>query len=140
MTKNTAAPQSYGELTPVNAICQHLQRKCGTIAVMYLIVIAWFYVTAMMAVAEAASPQGSLLGAAVTFVLYGLLPMGILVYILGTPQRKRQLHARRTAEQQAYDDAQRQTTHTTRSNLPDASSHAPGTAQHSGIAPVREKL
>ena len=36
---------------------------------MYLIVIAWFYVTRMMALAEAASPQGSILGAVITFVL-----------------------------------------------------------------------
>ena len=56
---------------------------------MYLIVIAWTYVTLMMAVAEATSPTGTLLGAIITFVLYGALPMGILVYILGTPSRKR---------------------------------------------------
>ena len=42
---------------------------------MYLIVIAWTYVTLMMAVAEATSPQGTVLGAIITFVLYGLLPM-----------------------------------------------------------------
>lgn len=107
---------------------------------MYLIVIAWFYVTAMMAVAEAASPQGSLLGAAITFVLYGALPMAILIYILGTPQRKRQLHARRAALQHAYDQAQRHPEGAPASNLPDTSGHAPSATQHSGIAPVREKL
>ncbi|RYH15078.1 MAG: hypothetical protein EON54_28910, partial [Alcaligenaceae bacterium] len=48
---------------------------------MYLIVIVWTYVTLMMAVAEATSPVGTVLGAIVTFVLYGLLPMSILVYI-----------------------------------------------------------
>lgn len=62
---------------------------------MYLIVIAWTYVTLMMAVAEATSPQGTVLGAIITFALYGLLPMGILVYILGTPSRKRKIKARR---------------------------------------------
>ena len=61
---------------------------------MYLIVIAWTYVTLMMAVAEATSPTGTLLGAIITFVLYGVLPMGILVYILGTPSRKRAIKAR----------------------------------------------
>ncbi|CAM3786588.1 hypothetical protein [Paracidovorax anthurii] len=61
---------------------------------MYLVVIGWLYVTLMMAVAEASGPQGSLLGAAVTFVFYGLLPLSIVVYILGTPARKRALRER----------------------------------------------
>lgn len=73
---------------------------------MYLIVIAWAYVTLMMAVAEATSPNGSVLGAIITFALYGLLPMGILVYILGTPSRKRAIKAREAAEQAAWDAAQ----------------------------------
>ena len=107
---------------------------------MYLIVIAWFYVTVMMAVAEAASPQGSILGAIITFALYGLLPMAILIYILGTPERKRKLKARREAEQRAYDEA-RATLHSkTPSHLPDASGHTPGATEDSSIAPVREKL
>ena len=36
---------------------------------MYLVLIAWMYVALMMAVAEATSPVGSVLGAIVTFVL-----------------------------------------------------------------------
>mgnify|MGYP000414433937 CR=1 FL=1 len=76
---------------------------------MYLIVIAWLYVTVMMAVAEASSPQGSILGAAITFTLYGLLPMSILVYILGTPARKRKLQAQREAEQREQETVQGQT-------------------------------
>lgn len=107
---------------------------------MYLIVIAWCYVTAMMAVAEAASPQGSILGAAITFALYGLLPMGLLVYILGTPERKRQLRRRQAAAQHAYEQAQAAQSTAPASNLPDASSHTPGGTQSRGIAPVREKL
>ena len=70
---------------------------------MYLIVIAWLYVTVMMAVAEATVPNGSLLGAVITFVLYGLLPCAILIYIFGTPQRKRRLHAQRQKEQQEWE-------------------------------------
>ena len=61
---------------------------------MYLVVIAWLYVTIMMSVAEATSSTGSVLGAIVTFVLYGLLPLSIVVYIMGTPARKRAIHAR----------------------------------------------
>ena len=60
---------------------------------MYLIAIAWIYVVLMMAAAEALSPQGSVLGALVTFVLYGVLPLSIVLYIGGTPGRKRRLRA-----------------------------------------------
>jgi hypothetical protein len=72
---------------------------------MYLVLIAWLYVTLMMAVAEATSPAGSVMGAIITFTLYGLLPMGIVGYILGTPGRKRALHARAMAERAAQTDA-----------------------------------
>ncbi len=66
----------------------------------YVVVIAWLYVVLMMAVAEALSSQGTALGAVFTFLLYGVLPLAIVVYILGTPLRKR---AR--ARQQAPDAA-----------------------------------
>jgi hypothetical protein len=69
---------------------------------MYLVVIAWLYVTLMMAVAEAANPTGSILGAVVTFALYGLLPLSIVIYIMGTPARRRKRHARELAERQAW--------------------------------------
>lgn len=102
---------------------------------MYLVLIAWLYVTLMMALAEATSPTGSVLGAVVTFVLYGLLPMGIVGYILGTPARKRALRAKALAEQaseQAPADAPA-------SAEPDAGSHAPAAAQSSTVAPVRKE-
>ena len=63
---------------------------------MTLVAVAWIYVVLLMAVAEAMSPQGSVLGALVTFVLYGLLPLGIVLYIIGTParrQRRRRLES-----------------------------------------------
>jgi len=62
---------------------------------MYLVAIAWIYVVVMMALAEGLSPQGSWLGAFFTLLLYGALPLAIVLYILGTPARRR---ARRTAE------------------------------------------
>lgn len=58
---------------------------------LHLIALGWLYVTLMMAVAEWLSPQGMWLGALVTLLLYGLLPLGLLLYILGTPLRKRRL-------------------------------------------------
>lgn len=67
---------------------------------MYLVAIAWIYVVLMMAVAEAISSQGTVLGALITFVLYGLLPLALVMYILGTPARKR----RRSAQESAQPD------------------------------------
>jgi len=104
---------------------------------MYLIVIAWTYVTLMMAVAEATSPTGTLLGAIITFVLYGALPMGILVYILGTPSRKRAIKAREAAEQAAYDAEQAAAA--TASATPDAGSETPAGTEHGRVAPVRKE-
>lgn len=60
---------------------------------MYLLIIAWVYVVVMMAISEAASSQGTLLGAFLTLVLYGLLPLSIVLYLMGTPGRR----ARRAA-------------------------------------------
>jgi len=65
---------------------------------MYIVLIAWLYVALMMAIAEATSPVGSVLGAFFTFILYGLLPMVIVGYVMGTPARRK---ARLAAEQSA---------------------------------------
>ena len=51
---------------------------------MYIIAIAWLYVTFLMAASEASITAGFL-----TFFFYGLVPSGLLMWILGTPQRKR---------------------------------------------------
>ena len=54
---------------------------------MYLVVIAWMYVVLMMSVAEATNTTGTILGALVTFVLYGLGPVALVVYLMGAPAR-----------------------------------------------------
>ena len=59
---------------------------------MYLVAIAWIYITLMMAVAEAFHPQGSLLGAFITFVFYGLAPLALVLYLLNTPGRRRRFN------------------------------------------------
>ena len=56
---------------------------------MYLVAIGWMYVVLMMTVAEALSPQGTVLGALFTFVLYGCLPLAVVLYLLCTPARRR---------------------------------------------------
>ncbi len=65
---------------------------------MYLVVIGWIYVVLMMAVAEASNTTGTVLGAIVTFFLYGLLPVALVVYLMRTPQRRKELKARDAAE------------------------------------------
>jgi membrane protein implicated in regulation of membrane protease activity len=70
----------------------------------YLIAIAWAYVALMMAAAEALSPNGSLFGALITLLLYGVLPLSLLFYILGTPGRKRRLRAAESAPSAPSDD------------------------------------
>lgn len=107
---------------------------------MYLIVIAWLYVTLMMAVAEATNTTGTVLGAIVTFVLYGLLPMGIVVYIMGTPSRKRAIKQREQSEQAAWDAEQAALRAAqAESAAPDAGGEAPAAAQDGGIAAVRKE-
>ncbi|NJM43769.1 MAG: hypothetical protein HC858_06875 [Brachymonas sp.] len=65
---------------------------------MYLVAIAWMYVVVMMSVAEATAPNGTVLGAIITFFLYGILPCVILMYLMGTPMRNRARRAREAAE------------------------------------------
>jgi len=96
---------------------------------MYLVVIAWLYVAVMMALAEAFSGNGTVLGAIVTFFLYGLLPISLVVYLMGTPLRRK---ARRAAEQAeltqnaAAEPTPPDTQTVTPSNPPDRSSHTTG--------------
>ena len=63
---------------------------------MYLLMIGWVYVVLMMSISEATSSQGTLLGAFFTLVLYGLLPLAIVLYLVATPARRAR---RRAAEQ-----------------------------------------
>lgn len=56
---------------------------------MYLVAIAWMYVVLMMALVEVLSPQGTWLGALFTLLLYGVLPLAIVMYLMGTPMRRR---------------------------------------------------
>ncbi len=54
---------------------------------MYLVAIGWMFVVVCMAAVEAVST--SLLGAMVTLFAYGLLPLGLFLWLVGTPQRRR---------------------------------------------------
>ena len=100
---------------------------------MYLIVIAWLYVTLLMALAEAFSTQGSVLGAIITFVFYGLLPMALVVYLMGTPLRRKAI---RKSEQLAREE--RAASDSTSGSVvqPDAGSHSPSRAKSTAVPAV----
>ena len=95
---------------------------------MLLVAIAWIYVVLMMSVAEAMAPNGTVLGAVLTFVLYGALPLSVLLYIMATPARRKAIRAREAAE-----DAARVRDSSARD--PDAGGHAAGDS----VAPKREE-
>ena len=96
---------------------------------MYIVPIAWLYVAFMMAVAEATNSNGTLLGAMFTFVLYGLAPVLLVLYLMGTPGRKRAIKAREATE--ALERA--------KSFEPDGGGHAPASTQSAMIAAVRKE-
>jgi hypothetical protein len=71
---------------------------------MYLVVIAWMYVVLMMSVAEATNSTGTILGAVVTFFLYGVGPAALVAYLMGTPARRTALKKREAAEREPTAD------------------------------------
>lgn len=94
---------------------------------MYLIVIAWIYVVLMMSVAEATNSNGTVLGAIVTFVMYGAAPAALVVYLMGAPMRSKAIK-RREAEALARHKAEAGAA----SVQPDAGGHAAGGAEAMG--------
>lgn len=102
----------------------------------HLVVIAWLYVVLMMAVAEATNTTGTVIGAIFTFVMYGLAPVALVVYLMLAPARRRRLKE----EELAAQDAARRAAAAPppagpASDAPDQGSETPADA----IAPVREK-
>jgi hypothetical protein len=55
---------------------------------MLVAALAWLYVVVIVALVEATG-GGTVLGAVVTFLLYGLLPLAILGYLFFSPARRR---------------------------------------------------
>lgn len=102
---------------------------------MYLVVIGWVYVVLMMAVAEASNTTGTVLGAIVTFILYGLLPVALVVYLMRTPQRRKENKAR-----EAQEALERKTAAADAASVdPDTGSHAPAAAEPASVSPVRKE-
>ncbi len=102
---------------------------------MHLVAIAWLYVALMMALAEASHSGGSLLGAVLTFFLYGLGPLALVLYLMATPARRRAARKR--------DHAARQNTQPDQDapdvdslGQPDGRGHSPVAARGKAIPPV----
>ena len=86
---------------------------------MHIVAAGWIFVVLTMVLAEAFGPGGSVLGALVTLLLYGALPLAVVLYIGGARAR-----ARRRRAQQASGDG-----------YPGRGGEAAGDA----VAPVREE-
>jgi hypothetical protein len=106
---------------------------------MYLVAIGWLYVALMMSVAEATNVNGSLLGAIVTFLFYGLMPVALVIYLMGSPMRIRATQKREAAAvaaaMEAAQAAARAASAATGSVEPDTGSKPPADA----VAPVRKE-
>ena len=89
---------------------------------MNMLLLAWIYVVVLMALIEALSSTGTVLGAFFTLLMYGVFPMALLLYFALRKLR------RRAARQQGLLVG-------SNSAAPDGSEHATGDP----IAPVREK-
>lgn len=51
---------------------------------MYIVAIAWLYVVLLIAAADT-----TVVGGVLTFVFYGLAPLSLLLWLVGTPARRR---------------------------------------------------
>ncbi|HEX7648643.1 MAG TPA: hypothetical protein VF450_14645 [Noviherbaspirillum sp.] len=70
---------------------------------MYIVAIAWIYVVLMMSITEQ-----SVVAGVMTFLLYGLLPLALILYLMGVPERKRRrLRAEKAAAQATMDAGNR---------------------------------
>ncbi|HEY1395655.1 hypothetical protein [Roseateles sp.] len=106
---------------------------------MYLVAIAWMYVVLMMAVVEAFSSQGSVLGALITFVFYGVVPLSIVMYLMGTPGRRA---ARRKAEASGspHDDGEGAVAPMPTSTSTTPSTNASAQSDDGGHAPAAQSV
>jgi hypothetical protein len=61
---------------------------------MYMVAIAWLYVVFMMSITEQTVTAGI-----ATFLLYGILPLAIILYLMDTPRRRRARALREKSEE-----------------------------------------
>jgi len=95
---------------------------------MYIIAIAWIYVVVLMSFTE-----DSIAAGLATFLFYGLAPLALLLYLMGTPQRRRNRRRReallRASEEGASDSGSSDPGHS------DSSSSVSGSSASSSSEP-----
>lgn len=69
---------------------------------MYIVAIAWIYVVLLMSFTEV-----SIVAGLATFLFYGLAPLALLLYLMGTPQRRRDRRRNEAAREAALSPAAR---------------------------------
>jgi cell division protein FtsN len=67
---------------------------------MYIVAIAWIYVVLMMSITEPSVVAGIM-----TLLMYGVLPLAIILYIARTPHRNRQRKKKEQISTQSADPA-----------------------------------
>lgn len=63
---------------------------------MLIIIIAWLYVVILMSMTE-----NTVIAGVMTFLLYGVLPLSVVVYLLNTPARRARRKAAEAQEEAA---------------------------------------
>jgi hypothetical protein len=73
---------------------------------MHIIAVGWMYVVLMMSITEE-----SVIAGIMTFLLYGVLPLAIFLYITGSGRRKRRRAAAENRDQDFAKDPATPATH-----------------------------
>jgi hypothetical protein len=63
---------------------------------MHIVAIAWIYVVLMMSITE-----HSVVAGIATFLLYGVFPVSIILYLMHAPERRRKRKAAQNISQEA---------------------------------------
>ncbi len=63
---------------------------------MYIVALAWIYVVLMMSITET-----SVVAGVMTFLMYGVIPVSIILYIGGTQRRKRRRYQEEVRRREA---------------------------------------
>ena len=90
-------------------MCERILMPCGALRrsapaadynrAMYIIAIGWLYVTLLMAAAET-----TVVASVMTFLLYGAGPLALLLWLFGTPQRRRVRLRQQAVDEPVGDD------------------------------------
>jgi hypothetical protein len=66
---------------------------------MYIVVIAWLFVALIIAISQA-----SVVAAILSFIFWGIAPLALILWLLGTPQRRRRAALQAQAEEKKTEE------------------------------------